>query len=119
MNVSFCKDCDNLLYLYKDDDTEELYNCCKGCGSKEKLEEKAMQIYTNDKGSVDKLESINNNVYISHDVTLPTITNNPTIKCRNVNCEHKDEIKYIKYDDINMKYIYICNNCGSKWTNSL
>ena len=119
MNVSFCSDCDNLLYLYKDDDTGALYNCCKSCGSKDKLNETAMQIYTTDKSSVDKLESINHNLYVSHDVTLPTIINNPTIKCHNVDCEYKNVIKYIKYDDDNMKFIYICNNCGSKWINSL
>lgn len=27
----------------------------------------------------------------------------------------KKEILYIKYDPINMKYLYICSNCGTSW----
>ena len=27
------------------------------------------------------------------------------------------EIISIKYDDINMKYMYICSTCGSNWKN--
>ena len=69
---------------------------------------------------VDKGEYINSNPYISHDVTLPTITNNSNSKCQNDLCESEDiNIKYIKYDEVNMKYIYICNHCGCKWKNNL
>jgi hypothetical protein len=27
----------------------------------------------------------------------------------------KKEVIYIKYDNINMKYLYICANCGTSW----
>tara|TARA_Y100000389_G_scaffold203424_1_gene251822 strand:+ start:6603 stop:6962 length:360 start_codon:yes stop_codon:yes gene_type:complete len=119
MDISFCKDCDNLLYLYKSDDSDDLYNCCKACGSKEKVEDKVKLVYTTDKGSEDICESINNNMYISHDITLPNIIGNPNIKCHNKDCDSSKGIRYIKYDDINMKFIYICNNCGNKWKNNL
>ena len=27
----------------------------------------------------------------------------------------KAEIIYIRYDDVNMKYIYLCTHCDTKW----
>jgi hypothetical protein len=27
----------------------------------------------------------------------------------------RKEVIYIKYDSINMKYLYICANCGTSW----
>ena len=30
-----------------------------------------------------------------------------------------DEITYIKYDDVNMKYAYICKKCGTIWKNNI
>ena len=39
-------------------------------------------------------------------------------KPESANTENKDSsIKYIKHDIENMKYIYICEECGQKWTN--
>jgi DNA-directed RNA polymerase subunit M/transcription elongation factor TFIIS len=120
MDITFCKDCDNLLYLYKSNDSDDLYNCCKSCGSKTKVDEKVTLVYTNDKGKMDRSECIVNNMYITHDITIPSIKNNPNISCKNPDCQVKESnIRYIKYDDINMKFIYICNHCGHKWKNSL
>jgi len=120
MDISFCKDCDNLLYLYKGEENDDLYHCCKSCGSKAKVEDKIKLVYTTDTGKLDKSESINHNMYITHDVTIPSITNNPNIQCQNKECSSDTvHIRYIKYDHINMKFIYICNHCGCKWTNSL
>ena len=120
MDISFCKDCDNLLYLYKSEDSGELYHCCKACGSQSKIEDKVKLVYTTDKGNLDKCETINNNMYITHDITLPSIVNNPNITCRNKDCDSEETcIKYIKYSDVDMKFIYICNHCGYKWKNSL
>jgi hypothetical protein len=58
------------------------------------------------------------NKYTKLDPTLPRINN---IKCPNVDCEtNKDkgperEIIYIRYDDMNMKYIYLCSHCDTVW----
>ena len=38
MEVTFCEKCDNMLYLYHNEDTSELYYCCKSCGNQEKVE---------------------------------------------------------------------------------
>jgi len=61
------------------------------------------------------------NEYTKFDPTLPRIT---TIKCPNQACssnslEQKDkedrEVLYVRYDDDNMKYLYLCCRCETKW----
>jgi DNA-directed RNA polymerase subunit M/transcription elongation factor TFIIS len=65
------------------------------------------------------------NEYTKMDPTLPRIYN---MKCPNESCitnqvdhEQKEgdktpaEIIYIRYDDIQMKYLYICVNCNVNW----
>jgi DNA-directed RNA polymerase subunit M/transcription elongation factor TFIIS len=72
------------------------------------------------------------NEYTKYDPTLPRTT---AVKCPNLNCtedtESKDEtetkesetipisnkntIVYLRYDDINMKYIYLCTRCDTSW----
>jgi len=120
MEVNFCSKCDNLLYLYKGDESNELYYCCKACSNTEKLDKSVTKVYSNTHETVDKSIVINNNPYITHDITIPSIQGNENIKCLNKECESEvTDIKFIKYDEVNMKYIYICNHCGYKWKNSL
>ena len=121
MDISFCKGCENMLYIHVDSETNELYNACKACGNIEKMKDMSHHIYsTNTQNKIDKSEIINLNPYISHDITLPIIKNNKNIKCKNELCDNKETvIKYIKYDNTNMKFIYICNHCGSKWLNNI
>jgi len=121
MEVSFCKSCDNMLYLYADPDTSELHYGCKSCGNSEKKEGGGTKfIYNNSQGPIDKSKMINSNPYITHDITLPRIQKNKNIKCNNELCDTEEtDIVYIKYDDINMRYIYICNHCGAKWNNNI
>ena len=84
-----------------------------------KLDEKKHLIYRDDREKLDRSEIINNNPYITHDITLPSISGN-NMKCNNESCDSEEtDIKYIKYDDLNMRYIYICNHCGYKWKNHL
>ena len=58
------------------------------------------------------------NPYIKLDPTLPRIN---TIKCPNQNCKsnkestNSQEVIYLRYDDINMKYIYVCALCDTVW----
>ena len=57
------------------------------------------------------------NKYTKYDPTLPRINN---ILCPNPDCEtnkgdKEREIIYIRYDDINMKYVYLCYECNTVW----
>jgi uncharacterized Zn finger protein len=57
------------------------------------------------------------NKYTKLDPTLPRIN---TILCPNQNCSTNTddvakEIIYIRYDDTNMKYVYLCSTCDTVW----
>jgi len=118
---NFCDDCDNVMYLYLDKETEipELYLYCKACQNKKKYV--GNLLYNNDH-NIDLSESINNNKFINYDITLPHIKSD-NIKCPNEQCKSitdklQSDIIYMKYDNNNMKYIYTCNYCSQKWTNN-
>ena len=118
----FCKQCQNMTFLYTDE-SKNLIHHCKACMYSEPYLKKNNCIYSIQFKKYDNSEYINSNPYVTHDITLPKIKNNPNIKCVNPECisitEKKEcDITYIKYDMENMKYIYICNHCGQKWKNN-
>ena len=55
------------------------------------------------------------NEFTKYDPTLPRVKNVP---CPNENCaeDPEKEIIYIRYDDNNMKYVYLCGACDTIWT---
>ncbi len=120
--IHFCKECQNMTYIYIDED-KKLIHHCKACLYSEPYSKKDNCIYSIKFKKYDNSEFINNNQYITHDITLPKIQKNQNIQCTNPECisikESKEcDITYIKYDIENMKYIYICNHCGQKWKNN-
>jgi hypothetical protein len=54
------------------------------------------------------------NEYTKFDPTLPRIHNIP---CPNPECATKEgkEVIYIRYDDTNLKYLYLCTECDKLW----
>ena len=59
------------------------------------------------------------NPYILNDPTLPKLK---TMKCVNPDCETnhegaEPEVIYIKYNHLNLKYLYICTKCKTSWKN--
>jgi hypothetical protein len=57
------------------------------------------------------------NEYTRQDPTLPHVK---SIKCPKGDCASNTggsdrDVIYIKYDPVNMKYMYICNVCGEAW----
>ena len=120
--INFCSECQNMTYLYIDENKDLIYHC-KSCNKSEKCTLKNKCIYSVDFRKYDSSELIDYNKFISHDISLPRIEGNNNIKCINEECEsvkgEKDSsFTYIKYDIDEMKYIYICNNCGQKWKNN-
>jgi len=119
-SIHFCKECHNLTFLQTTDD-KNLIHYCKICESTEEYEGSGC-IYSHDFRGLDISEIVNSNKFITHDVTLPSIKGNINIKCQNVECQtNKDSIeksiKYVKHDNRNMRYTYICETCGQKWAN--
>jgi DNA-directed RNA polymerase II subunit RPB9 len=117
MDIQFCSECDNLLFLYEDGETNKLYYGCKACGNIKDNSETC--IYNND-FKIDISKTISQNKYLKEDITLPSIKDNINIKCPNEECGNEGESKilYVKYDTNSMKYLYICNHCNHKWTNN-
>ena len=59
------------------------------------------------------------NKYTKHDPTLPRIYN---MKCPNNKCKSNTntpptnpEVVYMRYNDADMKYLYICTDCDHTW----
>ena len=119
MDISFCPDCDNLLYVYTSSD-KSLYYGCKYCKYNSKKEGEIIEtncVY-NTKQDISGLDLIKNNSYLNYDITIPSINSHKNFKCPNTLCQDKKhKIKYINFDNKNMKFLYICENCNSQWTN--
>ena len=119
--INFCTECNNLTKL-SIDENNKLIHYCKYCDKIEMIEGmEGKCIYTALSKEIDKSALIKENVFIHNDITLPSLKNNNNIVCPNEKCESKKEgssIKYIKYDNDELRYIYICNKCGIKWKNS-
>ena len=60
--------------------------------------------------------------YTKYDPTLPRIN---TIRCPNDEClsnqgtsadnKSHNEVIYVRYDDTNLKYVYLCSRCDKVW----
>ena len=79
------------------------------------------EIFTEYKLDLSKV--LNTNQHLVSDITLPTIYDNPNIKCINPECKSIIDklpcnIAYIKYDKVKMQFMYSCNHCGQKWRNN-
>ena len=128
-----------MYYIKIKDDTEELVYNCRKCGHTN-----SELINQLDNLCVSKTELTTNSIvdysniinkYTKLDPTLPRINN---INCPNKDCpsntkesiddESKNnsstqvkmekEIIYLRYDDKNMKYLYLCGVCDHYWNNN-
>lgn len=127
--MNFCKNCNNLYYLKIDtnDDNKEsnkLIFYCRNCGDEESnLTENDICVSSiENRQNDDNYESYINE-YTKLDPTLPR-TNN--IKCPNNNCDTNKkedkinrEIIYVRYNNIDMKYVYLCSTCDTIWKTSV
>uniref|UniRef100_A0A6C0BVA2 DNA-directed RNA polymerase M/15kDa subunit domain-containing protein n=1 Tax=viral metagenome TaxID=1070528 RepID=A0A6C0BVA2_9ZZZZ len=113
--IHFCKECHNITSIYIDEDEKLMYSC-KTCGTTENFENTDNCIYTLNFGEFDSSLYINENKFITHDLTLPSIKSNTNLKCISEGCD-SESFKFINYNKEDMKYIYICEKCGQKWKN--
>ena len=117
--MHFCSNCSNMYYIrINSDDPNKLVYYCRHCGNEDKL--LSVDNLCVSKTQIQKTEQSFNHIinrYTKLDPTLPRIN---TILCPNPDCEtntkNKDrEIIYIRYDDTNMKYVYLCSTCDTIW----
>lgn len=117
--MHFCSVCSNMYYIrIGDNDPNKLVYYCRKCGNEDQL--LSVENLSVSKTIIKKTEQSFNHIinkYTKHDPTLPRINN---ILCPNEKCEtntegKEREIIYIRYDDVNMKYVYLCSTCDHVW----
>ena len=118
--MKFCSQCDNMYYISIDNnDNDQLIYYCRFCGHKDDhlTEEGVVVLKTQYKKNEQKFNHMVNR-YTKFDPTLPRIYN---MKCPNTDCKTNGttdapcEVIYLRYDDENMKYLYICATCDTTW----
>ena len=121
--MHFCSNCENMYYLkLSPENDNQLIYYCRNCGTEDlnlKTSDNCVlstQISSNDTNQVNIV-----NEYTKFDVTLPRTS---SIRCPNQNCETniksegeaiEREIIYVRYDNDNMKYLYLCSHCSTTW----
>jgi len=116
----FCTECENMYYIQIDEEQNNQLNYyCRNCGHIDKsLTQSNISVYKTEFNKSEKKYNHIINKYTKLDPTLPRISN---IKCPNDSCiSNKDdklekEIIYMRYDDTNMKFIYLCSHCDIVW----
>lgn len=117
--MHFCDKCDNMYYIrVSSEDENSLIYYCRNCGNEDTnlTKNNICVSKTHLKKSEQKYNHIVNE-YTKLDPTLPRIN---SIKCPNSECASNKEGKsreviYIRYDDTNKLYIYLCVNCDTLW----
>ena len=120
--MKFCNTCSNMYYIkLEGDNCDKISYYCRNCGNtnNELIEEGKCILKENITKNENKF-NISINQYTKLDCTLPRIN---YIKCPNEKCNSNDinfnandrEIIYIRYDHINMKYMYLCSHCDFYW----
>ena len=65
MEINFCDTCDNLMFLYSNEENDSLYLGCKVCGQKKDFIENKC-IYSSE-FKMDLSETMNQNEYLAND----------------------------------------------------
>lgn len=117
--MHFCSKCQNMYYISIDTtDPNKLVYYCRNCGNQD-------DTLSGDNVTILKVQLKKSEQEFSHiinkytklDPTLPRVNH---ILCPNAECKTnvdavEREIIYIRYDDMNMKYVYLCSTCDTVW----
>ena len=116
--MKFCIKCNNMYYIrIADDNANKLIYYCRNCGHEDST-------ITSENICVHKTQlkqTEQGYTHIINDFTKldPTLPRTLTIKCPNESCtkdrQENTEVIYIRYDDTNMKYVYLCTECSTVW----
>ena len=117
--MRFCVNCNNKLYTsLHNDQSDKLVYYCRNCGNQDTTlsTDNVTILKVQLKKSEQEFSHIINK-YTKMDPTLPRVNN---ILCPNAECKTNTEdtpkeIIYIRYDDVNMKYVYLCSTCDCVW----
>ena len=120
-SIRLCPVCNYYLYVVMEDKEQAtLIRKCRNCGFHEQDTEGGlvMEMVVQEKSS--ESYKIQLNEFTHRDPCLPHLRKN--ISCPNPGCgsnqgKQEPDVIYMKYDPVNMLYIYICNvdGCGTTW----
>jgi DNA-directed RNA polymerase subunit M/transcription elongation factor TFIIS len=120
--MKFCPVCHYYLYLNTAHSQVQggattLQRVCRNCGYQEEDNIGGLIVETNLQEKTSEGYKILINEFTKLDPTLPHVD---TIKCPNAGCEtntsgRQKDVIYMKYDSVNLKYLYICNVCNTQW----
>ena len=131
--MHFCSVCNNMYYLRIDEQNpNKLDYYCRNCGHKDTIIT-AENVCVSDTQIGKKNDEHGYKHMINEYTKLdPTLPRSNTIKCPNQICSSnkvneeggiedvkredvKREVINVRYDDTNMKYVYICAKCDTVW----
>ena len=122
--MHFCIKCDNMYYIrISAEDTNKLVYYCRNCGH----EDSNLNVdnVTVSKVQLKKSEQQFNHIINKYTKLDPTLPRTNRVLCPNPECatntyssnnnNNQREIISIRYDDTNMKYVYLCSTCDTVW----
>ncbi len=97
---------------------KDLIRYCRNCGHNQE-EKKGLVMETIIQEKASDAYRVFLNEFTKQDPRLP---HSKTLKCPNKSCPSvtggaESDVIYIKYDPVNLKFLYICNvtGCGTQW----
>lgn len=117
----FCQNCDNMMYIHvdaSDASSPKLLHICKNCKFERPSDSETLSApvvrtnYEDDQTSYKQFMS----PYLALDPTLP---HSSEIACTNQACtrppSQPSDVIFIKYDAVQLKYLYHCVHCKQFW----
>ena len=122
--MHFCTNCGNMYYIRLDEEETKLIYYCRKCGQEDtKIGTETIIV---SKTMVHNNKISRNNIINQYTKLDPTIPHIHSILCVNSKCPSNDEssdlksdILYIRYNTNDLKYVYLCYHCDTKWSNDI
>lgn len=122
--MEFCPNCNNYIFVNfeKSDSGFKVHHNCHNCGytADKTISLKEQSCMYNNPHNIDKLQYyIKHKENLKYDKTIPHID---IIPCPNQSCpsaspDVKNDVIYLNLDNDKLHILYICNHCGTHWTN--
>lgn len=101
------------MFYLKVNDDNALLHYCRNCGHEDTMNPEELCVSNSQINEGKHSQAVSLTEFTKQDPTLPR-TNK--IKCPNEECSsHEQEVLYLRYDDTNMRYIYMCTLCDTSW----
>jgi len=104
--MSFCPNCDNLMYLRLKNEAATLEHYCRNCGQTNTIE--TPMTFRQDGVNTSFEPSNYINKHSVHDPALPRVL----LECSSETCRNqRTETIYVRYDQLKLKNIFMCTVC--------